>query len=54
MSKYFITAIGNAIIDVLTFAPDDFLSDNNLNKGSMTLIDKSYIGTLSKLKYEKI
>ncbi|MDA9231322.1 adenosine kinase [Rickettsiales bacterium] len=53
MSKYFITAIGNAIIDILAFAPDDFLQENNLNKGSMTLIDENHIKILSKLKFEK-
>jgi sugar/nucleoside kinase (ribokinase family) len=34
-----VLGIGNAIVDVITHANDDFLSDNGLAKGAMTLID---------------
>ena len=36
-----ILGIGNAIVDVLAKVDDEFLKNNNLIKGSMTLIDKS-------------
>jgi len=34
-----VVGIGNAIVDVLAKADDDFLTGNRLNKGTMTLID---------------
>ena len=34
-----VVGIGNAIVDVLTHADDDFLASHGLNKGTMTLID---------------
>ncbi|HTM45782.1 MAG TPA: adenosine kinase [Polyangiaceae bacterium] len=34
-----VTGIGNAIVDVLTEANDEFLQRSNLEKGAMTLID---------------
>ncbi|MFT5539666.1 MAG: sugar/nucleoside kinase (ribokinase family) [Alphaproteobacteria bacterium] len=34
-----VLGIGNAIVDVITHANDDFLGDNGLAKGAMTLID---------------
>ena len=36
--KYDVLGIGNAIVDVLAHAEDDFLTENNLAKGAMTLI----------------
>jgi sugar/nucleoside kinase (ribokinase family) len=36
---YDVAAIGNAIVDVITPASDDFLDDEGLAKGAMTLID---------------
>lgn len=36
---YDVIGIGNAIVDVLSQTTDDFLSDNGLTKGMMTLID---------------
>lgn len=53
-SKYFVTGIGNAIIDVLTFVKDDFLTQNSLSKGSMTLIDQNSALSLTNLKYNSI
>jgi len=54
MSKYFVTAIGNAIIDVLALVKDDFLKEKKLEKGSMSLIDQNNVLKLADLKYEKI
>lgn len=34
-----VTAIGNAIIDIIVKVDDNFLNDNSLDKGSMKLID---------------
>jgi sugar/nucleoside kinase (ribokinase family) len=34
-----VTGIGNAIVDVIAQAQDEFLDDNGLTKGTMTLID---------------
>lgn len=36
---YHVVGIGNAIVDVLAHADDAFLSEHNLPKGAMTLID---------------
>lgn len=36
-----VVGIGNAIVDVLAHADDDFLRDNDLTKGAMTLIDSA-------------
>ena len=38
-SKYDVTAIGNAIVDVLAHAEDTFLVEQKLAKGAMSLID---------------
>ncbi|GEB89231.1 hypothetical protein ZMO02_08680 [Zymomonas mobilis subsp. pomaceae] len=38
-THYDIIAIGNAIVDVLSAASEDFLAEENINKGSMQLID---------------
>lgn len=38
-SKFHVTAVGNAIVDVLAQADDALLSSHNLKKGAMTLID---------------
>ena len=37
--KFDVTAIGNAIVDVLAKADDALLTQHNLNKGAMSLID---------------
>jgi len=41
-----VVGIGNAIVDVLSHAEDDFLMENGLVKGAMTLIDASEAETL--------
>jgi len=54
MSKK-ILGIGNAIVDVFVKVEDDFLSKNNLIKGSMKLIEKLEFENLkNKIKIEKI
>ena len=54
MSKK-ILGIGNAIVDVFVKVDNDFLSKNNLTKGSMKLIEKDEFDTLkSTIKIEKI
>ncbi|MEZ5690067.1 MAG: adenosine kinase [Rickettsiales bacterium] len=39
-NKFDVLGIGNAIVDVLSFTDDKFLEENNLTKGSMTLVDE--------------
>ncbi|MGQ3674409.1 adenosine kinase [Xanthobacter sp. TB0139] len=39
--KLDVLAIGNAIVDVLARAEDDFLANHGMNKGGMALIDES-------------
>jgi sugar/nucleoside kinase (ribokinase family) len=54
MSKK-ILGIGNAIVDVFVKVDDDFLSKNNLIKGSMKLIERQEFESLkSTIKIEKI
>ena len=50
-----ILGIGNAIVDVICKVEDDFLSKNDLNKGSMKLIfdQAEFEKLLSNLKIEK-
>ena len=40
-AKFDVLGIGNAIVDVISTVEDDFLTDNNLVKGSMQLIDET-------------
>lgn len=40
MTKYKLVGIGNAVVDVITHADDTFLSDMNIEKGIMQLIEK--------------
>ena len=54
MSKK-ILGIGNAIVDVFVKVDDNFLSKNNLTKGSMKLIEKDEFEALKDtIKIEKI
>jgi len=39
--KYDVAGIGNAIVDVLSFAPDAFLEKHTLTKGAMILVDEA-------------
>ncbi|WP_436643703.1 adenosine kinase [Microbaculum sp. FT89] len=45
-TKYDVVGIGNAIVDVIARAEDDFLVNEKLVKGSMNLIDEDRAGTL--------
>lgn len=38
-TQYDVVGVGNAIVDVITHAGEDFLADHGLAKGAMTLID---------------
>ncbi len=49
-----IIGIGNAIVDILCKVDDKFLTENNLIKASMSLIDEEIAQKLSKLDSEKI
>ncbi|HEY4142154.1 MAG TPA: adenosine kinase, partial [Pseudolabrys sp.] len=40
-SRYDVLGIGNAIVDVIARANDDFLAAQGMNKGSMALIDEA-------------
>jgi fructokinase len=54
MSKK-VLGIGNAIVDIFVQVDDDFLSKNNLTKGSMKLIEKQEFESLNKtIKIEKV
>lgn len=52
--NYDIIGVGNAIVDLVCLVDDEFLLQNNLQKGGMFLIDETQAEELSKLKYEKI
>ena len=41
MSKYNVYGIGNALVDMEFAVGDDFLKENNIDKGLMTLIDET-------------
>ncbi len=45
-SSFDVAAVGNAIVDVLAPATDDFLKAENLAKGAMTLIDAEQAASL--------
>jgi sugar/nucleoside kinase (ribokinase family) len=40
-TRYDVLGLGNAIVDVIAHADDDFLAAHELNKGAMTLIDEA-------------
>ena len=43
-----VVGIGNAIVDVLVQTEDQFLSDHNLSKGSMALVDEDQAKAFTK------
>ena len=45
-----VLGIGNAIVDVICKVEDSFLSENNLTKGTMKLVDEAELKKLL-LKY---
>lgn len=52
--KFYITGLGNAIIDILAFVDDEFLTKNSIEKGAMNLINEKSAALFSSLEYEKI
>ena len=52
--KYFVTCIGNAVIDILALVKDSVLEENAFKKGSMTLIDQNDVAKLANIKYSKV
>ncbi len=52
--KYNIVGIGNAIVDTICLVEEKFLTEHNLTKGGMFLIDEANAAILSHLKHEKI
>lgn len=49
-----IIGIGNAIVDILCKSDESFLEENNLLKGSMSLIDNATANQFLEIKSEKI
>jgi sugar/nucleoside kinase (ribokinase family) len=47
-STFDVLGIGNAIVDILSFAEDKFLEENKLVKGSMTLVGEEQAASLYK------
>jgi len=47
--EYDVVGLGNAIVDVLAHADDEFLADHSLTKGAMTLIDADQAEQLYRL-----
>lgn len=54
MQRYDVYAIGNALVDFLTFVDDQFLIDKGIRKGLMTLVDKPAQTTLDGLDHREI
>jgi sugar/nucleoside kinase (ribokinase family) len=50
MSEYDVLCVGNAIVDIIARAEDDFLHDNGIIKGAMNLIDTER----AELLYERM
>ena len=49
-----VLGIGNAIVDVICKVEESFISENNLTKGTMKLVDETeFKKLLSSLKIEK-
>lgn len=46
--NYHVIGIGNAIVDILSYTDDNFLKENNLIKGSMTLVGPNKASSLYK------
>ena len=48
-----ILGIGNAIVDVICKVEDKFITQNNLTKSTMKLVDEAEFKLLSTLKIEE-
>jgi len=54
MKKYDVFGIGNALVDCVCLVEDSFLSENNIEKGLMTLVDDNkQKSIISKIKQSK-
>ncbi len=53
MTHYDVLGLGNAIVDVLAFASDSFLEDEQMAKGRMMLIDESRAAELYTLMRDR-
>ena len=49
MSTAEVVGVGNAIVDVIGQVPDSFITDHDLNLGSMTLVDEARSAQLTEL-----
>ena len=47
--KYNVSAIGNAMLDVVCEVPENFLSDNGILKGAMNLVSRQKSNSILKL-----
>ncbi len=45
-NRFALTGIGNAIVDVISAVPDEFIQQEGLEKGSMTLVDEARAAAL--------
>ncbi len=54
MKRYDVYAIGNALVDYLTFVDDQFLIEKGIRKGLMTLVDQPAEKTLEGLDHRDI
>ena len=47
-TEFDVLGIGNVLMDIIAAVPDKFLTDHNIEKGSMTLIDEPRALALNK------
>ena len=47
-TEFDVLGIGNVLMDIIAAVPDKFLTDHNIEKGSMTLIDEPHALALNK------
>ena len=52
--RFHVCSIGNAIIDVLTEAPEEAVAEFDLNKGTMTLIDEARADYLTSVMIKRV
>lgn len=54
MTRFDVCSIGNAIVDVLTEAPDTAIAEYELNRGTMTLIDEERADFLTSVMGDRV
>jgi hypothetical protein len=52
--RYDVLGIGNAIVDVIARAEDDFLVAQGMHKGGMALIDEARAATTSSVAHSRM